>query len=730
MSRLLLAALAAALAAMAPGGPAFAQDGSQAQQTGAPGPTFEAEATAVMVDVVVRDRQGRPLTDLTAGDFEVYEDGVRQEIATITLVTPEGPSEIMGGTPPAVSSAAGESRRQVGIGPAFVALVFDRMSPEARALAHKGALAYLETAQENEFAGVFLIDHNLMTVQPYTNNRENVKAAIEAASTRPPASFARGEGRVTSSARGSLDPATPVTAGAESAGRGTALSTAPDATSGEFAGSVSVAEAERIAFSMERSYDALMRDQQGYATTNGLLALVNSLGELPGRKTVVYFAEGVSIPSAVQARFDSVVATANRANVSVYTIDAAGLRAQSDLARTGSQVGALAAIGISGQRDDNQAYMKDLELNEDLLREDPAVGLTMLAERTGGFMINNTNDLQRGFRQIDADRRFHYLLTYTPKNTDFDGEYRRIEVKVPTRGATVRSRSGYVAVRSGGGPLLAHEGPVLAVLDRTPLPSEIPVSAGAFSFPDPKNPGQLAVLVSTQPAALTFRTDERKKTFEADFTILSRIRTAAGDVVGKMSQPYQLNGPADQVESAKRGEVLFFRRPARAPGAYTLEYVVHDTLGDKAGAGTLPFAVHDKPGQPLQVSSLLIVERTERVPEQERDADNPLYYEDLLLYPNIGTPLSKANDKTLSFALAVYGAGGSPAPTATLELQQNGQALGQVPLTVPAADAGGRAQIASQLPLDPFPPGVYALQVTVTAGAVKEVRSAKFTVVP
>ena len=727
MSRALLAVLAITLAISVPRPIVAAQDSPQTPQRG---PTFEAEATAVMVDVVVRDKQGRPLTDLTAADFELYEDGVRQEIATITLVTPEGPSEITGGAKPAVSSAAGESRRQVGIGPAFIALVFDRLTPEARALAHKGALAYLETAQENEFAGVFLIDQHLMTVQPYTNNRENVKAAIDAASTRPPASFARGEGRVTSTARGSLDPATPVTAGAESAGRGTALSTAPDATSGEFAGAVSVAEAQRIAYSMERSYDALMRDQQGYATTNSLLALVSSLGELPGRKTVVYFAEGVAIPTAVQARFDSVVATANRANVSVYTIDAAGLRAHSDLARTGSQVGALAATGISGQRDDNQAYMRDLELNEQILREDPAVGLTMLAERTGGFMINNTNDLQRGFRQIDTDRRFHYLLTYTPKNTEFDGEFRRIEVKVPTRGATVRSRSGYVAVRGGGGPLLAHEAPVLAVLDRTPLPTEIPVSGGAFSFPDPKNPGQIAVLVSTQPSALTFRTDQGKKTFEADFTILSRIRTAAGDVVEKMSQPYQLNGPADQVESAKRGEVLFFRQPALGPGEYILEYVVHDTLGDKAGAGTVPFTVHDKPGQPLQVSSLLVVRRTERVPEKERDARNPLYYGDLLLYPNIGTPLSKAHDKTLSFALAVYGAGASPAPTATLELQQNGQALGQVPLTLPAPDADGRAALASQLPLDPFPPGDYTLQVTVTAGAVKEVRTAKFTVVP
>ena len=54
----------------------------------------------------------------------------------------------------------------------------------------------------------------------------------------------------------------------------------------------------------------------------------------------------------------------------------------------------------------------------------------MLADRTGGFLINNTNNLAKGFQLIDADRRFHYLLTYAPKNSDFKGEWRRIAVKV------------------------------------------------------------------------------------------------------------------------------------------------------------------------------------------------------------------------------------------------------------------------------------------------------------
>ena len=114
-------------------------------------------------------------------------------------------------------------------------------------------------------------------------------------------------------------------------------------------------------------------------------------------------------------------------------------------------------------------WLKNLELNEDILRQDPSASLALLAKGTGGFLIDNTNDLARAFGDIDADRRFHYLLTYTPKNASFNGEWRLIAVKVPTRRVQVRARTGYLAVRSPGAiPLLAHEGPALAALEKSP----------------------------------------------------------------------------------------------------------------------------------------------------------------------------------------------------------------------------------------------------------------------
>ena len=56
---------------------------------------------------------------------------------------------------------------------------------------------------------------------------------------------------------------------------------------------------------------------------------------------------------------------------------------------------------------------REVEQNEFLLRKDPAASLGWLSKQTGGFLIDNTNDLASAFQRIDADRKFHYLLTYT-----------------------------------------------------------------------------------------------------------------------------------------------------------------------------------------------------------------------------------------------------------------------------------------------------------------------------
>jgi len=471
----------------------------------------------------------------------------------------------------------------------------------------------------------------------------------------------------------------------------------------------------------------MARNQQGFATTDALQALIAGLAPLPGRKTIVFFAEGLSLPDAVVPHFRSVVAAANRANVSVYTIDAEGLRVHSKDQETGREISGVGAASMNIQQDgstlNNLAAMEGME---SALRSDPRTSLTLLARDTGGFLINDTNDLANGFRRIDLDRRFHYLLTYTPKNSDFNGEWRSITVKVPTRDVQVRARSGYQAVRTPGAiPLLAYEGRAVADLERMPPPAQIPMRAGAFVFPQANGESRVAVLLSTTGRALTF--EPTSTGYRTEFTLLARIRDAQGDVVRKASQPYRLTGATADRDRAQAGDILFYRQPTLPPGDYTLDVAADDAIAKKGGVSHLALSV-PVPAKGPDVSDLVIVARSQKLAPGELADDNVLAVNGVQLYPNLGDPLRKSVDRTLAFYFVLLPNGTTP--TATLTLAQNGRTLATLPVRLEAPDASGRIQQVGQIPLASIPPGAYDLTLTIQSRAEPLVRTVVVSVVP
>lgn len=347
------------------------------------------------------------------------------------------------------------------------------------------------------------------------------------------------------------------------------------------------------------------------------------------------------------------------------------------------------------------------DIRVDLLRKDPATALGLLSRATGGFLINNTNDLARGFRAIDVDRRAHYLLTYTPANQDFNGEWRSVTVRVPDRQVEVRARSGYIALRGLGGiPLLSHERPALAALERSPRPADLPLKAGVFVFPSPGQ-SQVAVVAALPVSSLTFGPDREEGT-RAEFTILARIRDAAGTVLRKGSEPYRLRRPARSIDTAASGEVLFFRQPELPPGEYLLDIVAYDSISGKAGVKTHSFSVPLVQG--LSVSSAIVVARGERVPADEGLPGNPLYLDDVVLYPNLGEPLLKG-EKAVTLFMTVTPEKGTT-PSARLEVLRGGLSVASVPLALDPP-VNGRIQQLWRVPLEPLSPGDYVFRITV-----------------
>ena len=729
--------------------------------------TFASATTGVLVDVVVRDQRGRPVTDLDATDFELYENGVRQKIAALSAVVPgrtpdPDRREATALTVPAPDTGAVATPNRT---PSVAALVFDRLSPQGRALAHRGAQAYLSSSHPGELAGVFLIDQSLETIAPFTSERETIRSALDEVAVRVTSGFGSDGGKAKTTIEGDTDLGLPLTAGAEHHGPPSrATPSNPDpfmkapGTTPEIPDNIENRMRylqHRLATSAERFYRMLMHEKQGRATAAGLLALVDGLATVHGRKTIVFFAESLLVPPSAEPLFQAVVAAANRANVTIYAVDAAGLRVHSAMAQTANQMNALGAVGVGdirglnhrssqngdalpgqhGERGTDRAWTKDLELNEDILRQDPAASLEMLARHTGGFLINNTNDLEQGFRQIEDDRRFHYLLAYSPANEEFHGEYRRIHVKVRRRNVSVRARTGYIASRDAGAlPVLEYERPALAALERTPPPRDVPVHGRAFSFPaDGRN--DVALLVTAESRAIAFELDETTHTMRSEFTIVAQVRNERGQIVRKASQPYRLDVPAGRASGMVQSELLFFRQTELPPGRYVLEYAIHDFRGGRSGASRAPFTVFEPSGA-MQVSSLILIRQAERdASSAERTATtgeepgDPLQYQGLTLHPNLGTPIRRGDTRSLPFSFLVRGPSSEP-PTASVELHRSdGEAVFRAPLPVPPPDAAGRSRVVSALQLGNLPAGSYVLSVTVLQAGGEAVRDVSFELV-
>jgi VWFA-related protein len=114
-----------------------------------------------------------------------------------------------------------------------------------------------------------------------------------------------------------------------------------------------------------------------------------------------------------------VTRTANRANATLYTIDPRGLVAGADL----------------DEQLDPVEYGEHVRKTQDSLR--------VLAEETGGIAVVNQNDFDKALKRIDAETSDYYMLGYTSSNPDPTKRTRSIEVKVTRPGVRVISRKSY-----------------------------------------------------------------------------------------------------------------------------------------------------------------------------------------------------------------------------------------------------------------------------------------------
>jgi VWFA-related protein len=679
-----------------------------------------AESATVSVDVVVRDGKGQIVDDLTAADFEVFEDGVPQTVGPFERAFTAAPLPVAGpGAAPSSAPITAAPARLLAPRPTTIAFVFDRLSTVGRVAAQRAARDYLRERGPDDVAGVFSVEETLVVLQDFTSDPALVLAGVEALGTR-----------VAQSGSSRLDQARATTGGRLAANSAQAIVSQmgrPRTAAGGEALAQAQITATRLTMAQAAAdaFERLARDEQGYATSHALTAIVDALRSVPGRKAVVLFSEGLFRTEATEDRFLSVVHAANRASVSVYAVEAAGLQTTTLDSLTSAELGSAANLSMVRQSNGDDmgggAYLRGLEQTADLVRYNPRSSLEWIADSTGGILVHDTNDLTGAVRRISSDLRSYYILGYTPTNDTFDGRFRKITVKVRRRGMDVRARSGYFAVRSTG-PVLSHVAVPLALLEAGKRPRALTVYTGAWPFPAGEGPARVPVMVSFPAASIARLAATRKG--RLDITLLARIRSArGGEPVETMSRRFFLD-PGSKPE----GDVSLLRDAWLSPGHYRLEAVAYEAGSGQAGVVTADIEVEEG-ARALNRPQVMIVRGALPVGPAPADFEtgHPLRFGDVVLQPLAGEPLPSKPARPLVFQVGALSPGAIP-PGGSVTVWRGDRQVAETPVHWGAPDASGFRREVAEVPTASLGAGRYELRLTLDDPTGKRVVKAQFVI--
>jgi VWFA-related protein len=688
----------------------------------------------VLLDVVARDKRGRPVNDLKAGEIEVYEDGVKQQVSSfrrvdrnqpVTAVTATAPA----GGPAAAPSAVVDPLRQINL----VTMIFERLNNESRVLARDAATEFLKNElKPNTMIAVFSLDLRMNILQQFTNNYDRLKQAVDRATGAASTQFTEQSDTIRRELENMLRAQTNVES----------LSANAQQTGGAGIGQAAVeAKLAEMTINTLRTTNEAQRQQQGATSIFSLLAMVREQRRLAGRKTVLYFSEGLAVTPNLTDVFRNTISAANRSNVSFYAIDARGLQTGRVTDEAREALNAAVTANQQQQRTRGNAPVtreqaKAFDTAEDSILKNSQENLAALAESTGGFLIANTNDLRAPIKRIGAELSSYYELSYLPASRVFDGKFRQITVKILRPDVTPQTRSGYFAVppSESGGPIVAgYEQPMLAALGAAKLPRDIEYRAAIMHFGSDAAGQHQAMTVEVPIANLNVQADAAKKVYRTHFALMAIIKNAEGAVVQRFSQDYPLEGPIERLDGLKRGNVVFVRNFRLPAGRYTLETVVHDREPNRFGARRAILIVPPARTN-LSMSSVAVIKRVDPVDATVKDPDNPFRFADGKIIPNLGDPILPAPGTKVSFYFVVYPTASAPAsasgeaPRLTLEFLLDGEVIARANPDLPKPDAEGRIPYIATVPMETFKGGRYELRAVVTQGTQAVEEHAFFTI--
>jgi VWFA-related protein len=416
-STALLVALTAGLSAQTPAPPAKAAAAAQEK------PTFKVQVDLVTSDIIVRDEKGNFIPDLKKDEFEIYEDGIKQDISSMTVVTGGRVTNVLAPPPPpppeGIILPPSRPKNDVS-GRIFLFFVddlhlqfhntgrvrdlFKRISKE---LVHDGDMFGIVSSGPSSIAIDMTYDKSRLdeAIKKIAGSELKPTDIINGPSGAEGPSEVRYRAHVAfSTVNDLLNNLNSVTNRRKAliyVSDGYDFNPFQDARLGLMDSSSPFAQNEfRRQENQQQNSDGTstgtdpFTQQQKQSETFADADLARELGELTRQ--------------------------ANRSNVTMYTIDPRG----------------LVGMGDIDEQVDPQQWSEFVRKSQDSLR--------VIAEETGGLAIVNQNDFSKALKRIDAETSDYYVLGYYSKNPDASKRRRQVEVKVARKGASTWFRKEYV----------------------------------------------------------------------------------------------------------------------------------------------------------------------------------------------------------------------------------------------------------------------------------------------
>ncbi len=647
-----------------------------------PLPTIRANASEVLLDIVVRDKHGKPVKNLKAGDVQIFEDGVRQDVRSFRFVAArETVRQEVSEAQPSPKATAPRPLRAVNL----ICIVFHNLDPISRTLAIEATREFLKNdLPPQTYVGMFLLDDRLKPVQPFSNDRKALLQALNNVFMMRGLDFAMASEAVLTASPSQMTISTMVDMVAHTS------STNMTVSGGEVAGTViNGAEVNTgLGANAMRANQATERRDfsniNGMRETDKIINMVNLLGGLPGRKSVLLLTTGLATTGDPD-RFQKILDKANGVELTVYAMDVSGLTHVSTSQAADIALGHVASVsrsqtGIdSGLSAAKEKSRQGDSMNDAVRNSDTQASLRALSEGTGGFLIANTNEFRKPFQHIVDDLDIHYEASYHPTSERYDGRLRTIEVKLARPDWRVESRTGYFALSEG---LQPFEIVGLAVLNTKPLPRAFEFRSAAYHFRD----SQSALSFELPGASLGATPHPDRQTHALRASLLALVKDSSGQVVDKYSidAPYEI--PDANLKAMQSSSVMFTHPINLPPGHYTMETAVIDREGGRTSTNLVRFD-SPEPHNGVGVSSVMLIQRLEPA-TGPADASDPLVVQGKRLVPFLASTLA-ADAKPFVYFAIYPDKTRTEKPKLRVEFQAEGQVLANQSYELPAPDATG-----------------------------------------